>query len=79
MAERPLNNSERKACWSSRDEYFKCLDTNNENVDSCKPCYSKFEEHCPKRWVKYFIGQRKKEKLRVKLEKEGAVYSDSKA
>ena len=77
MASAP-NSSQRKKCWLVRDEYFQCLEANNEDKQKCASLMPNFEEHCPKRWVKYFIGLRGKEKLRAKIEKQGVVYTDDK-
>ena len=70
------NRSERQQCWTARDAYFNCLRQNNDDKDKCAGAMSGFEEQCPKRWVKYFIGLRRKEKLREKLEKQGAIFAD---
>ena len=72
------NSSERQKCWAARDAYFQCLQENGENKEKCMTVLPGFEEHCPKRWVKYFMGQRRKEKLREQLEKQGAVFADEK-
>ena len=77
MTTTPPNRSERQKCWTARDAYFNCLQLNNEDKDKCSESMSKFDEDCPKRWVKYFIGLRRKEKLRKKLEEDGAVFADS--
>jgi hypothetical protein len=36
----------REKCWKSRDEYWKCLDTNNEEKSKCKPERELFEKDC---------------------------------
>jgi cytochrome c oxidase assembly factor 6 len=41
----------REKCWKSRDEYWKCLDTNNEEKSKCKPERELFEKDCSKTWV----------------------------
>lgn len=76
--ERAPNTEERKVCWDARDAHFKCLQENNEDVESCKQTFEKFNQRCPKRWVKYFANQRRKEQIRIKLQTEGAVFADGK-
>lgn len=76
--ERALNAEERKTCWNTRDVYFKCLEKNNEDKEQCKIDFKKFEETCPKAWVKYFGSKRTKDLIKKKLETEGAVYNDKK-
>lgn len=78
MTGTPPNRSERQQCWNARDAYFNCLKQNGEDKTKCVEAMTGFEENCPKRWVKYFIGLRAKEKLREKLEKQGAVFADEK-
>lgn len=41
----------REKCWKSRDEYWKCLENNNEEKNSCKPQRELFEKDCSKTWV----------------------------
>lgn len=48
------NKQQRKICYVARDEYFKCLDKNDEDIYKCTDSLAKFEEKCPKQWVSYF-------------------------
>ena len=61
MSDKILKGAERKACWAARDTLFECLEKNNEELDSCSDQLAKVEELCPKKWVKYFLGKRKKD------------------
>ena len=71
-----LNADERRKCWSCRDMYFECLAEKNDNTEFCKDALMLFETACPKRWISYFVNQRKKDILRKKLETEGVRYTD---
>ncbi|EGC38929.1 hypothetical protein DICPUDRAFT_75462 [Dictyostelium purpureum] len=51
-------NVSREKCWKSRDEYFECLDKNNDNESKCKEFYDKFSDSCLKSWKEYFIKKR---------------------
>ena len=50
----PTSN-ERSKCWAFRDEYFKCLDSNNKE---CEEMLLQFKKHCPASWVDHFIKKR---------------------
>ncbi|KAI9728398.1 MAG: hypothetical protein M1828_003798 [Chrysothrix sp. TS-e1954] len=83
---KPMQRSERKACWEARDSYFACLDKNSildalaEKDAAAKKCGSqsqRFETDCASSWITYFKQKRvadfdKEQRLR-KLEAEGAV------
>lgn len=43
--------SERLVCWGARDQYFKCLDKNNDKEEPCSKLKEAFEKSCPKLWV----------------------------
>lgn len=75
---RALNAEDRKVCWNARDEYFECLDKNNEDSTMCSELKTKYEEQCPKRWVKYFVSKRFKDNYAKRLKTEGAVLADEK-
>jgi cytochrome c oxidase assembly factor 6 len=42
----------RKACWDSRDLYWKCLDENEQSKEKCKSFLQMYEKNCTKTWVK---------------------------
>ncbi|KAK7129767.1 hypothetical protein R3I94_009299 [Phoxinus phoxinus] len=65
------NASERKACWSARDELWKCLDVHKDNSSACEKYQQEFEDKCPALWVKYFIKRRDFLKYKDKIQKEG--------
>ncbi|XP_078001302.1 cytochrome c oxidase assembly factor 6 homolog isoform X2 [Glandiceps talaboti] len=68
----PLNAEGRQKCWNSRDEYFTCLDKNNEDKSQCTDLFKLFENNCPNTWVKYFHKRRDFEKYKQQLKTEGA-------
>ncbi|KHJ42607.1 Vps53-like protein [Trichuris suis] len=43
--------SERKKCWSSRDNYWSCLDENNGDESKCKQQRAEFVSSCRRTWV----------------------------
>ena len=45
----------RKACWDSRDRYWKCLDENENAKEKCRPQLDAYEKNCSKTWVKIFV------------------------
>ncbi|EGG19868.1 cytochrome c oxidase subunit VIb [Cavenderia fasciculata] len=53
-------NTSRKACWLSRDQYFECLDKNNENKDKCKEEFEKFNNSCLDSWKRFIDNQKNK-------------------
>ncbi|KAL7882987.1 hypothetical protein SRHO_G00006450 [Serrasalmus rhombeus] len=67
------NSQERRACWSARDEYWKCLDCNQNDVTTCEKYKKEFEMNCPAQWVTYFNKRRDFLKYKEKIEKEGYV------
>ena len=46
-----LDKSKREKCFTSRDEYWKCLDSNNDNEEACKQLRQVLESTCPSLWV----------------------------
>lgn len=57
---KPLDRTERQACWEARDGYFSCLDKHNildaiKDADaakkSCGPENEVYERDCAKSWV----------------------------
>ena len=56
---------QREKCWSTRDEYFKCIDDPSnfglpKEDDVCLSLQLAYENSCPESWVKYF--QQKKDR-----------------
>eukprot|EP01132_Coremiostelium_polycephalum_P009920 gene9920-12165_t len=54
----------RNECWKAKDQYFECLDKNNENESMCKEFLNVFEQSCYSSWVDHFIKKRKVTKMR---------------
>jgi len=50
-----LSKSERTKCWSSRDSYWECLQSNNDKADKCTDLRKIYESSCPIQWVIYII------------------------
>lgn len=48
-----LSKSERTKCWSSRDYYWECLKSNNEDAVKCTDLRKIYESSCPVQWVNY--------------------------
>ncbi|XP_056101386.1 cytochrome c oxidase assembly factor 6 homolog [Rhinichthys klamathensis goyatoka] len=65
------NASERKACWSARDELWKCLDAHRDSSSACEKHQLEFEDKCPAQWVKYFVKRRDFLKYKEKIQNEG--------
>ncbi|XP_053315801.1 cytochrome c oxidase assembly factor 6 homolog [Spea bombifrons] len=59
---------ERKACWDSRDQYWKCLDDNNDDQSKCQTLRHCFENLCPAQWIKYFDKRRDYLKFKEKVQ-----------
>jgi len=45
------NKEKRRVCYNARDEYFLCLEANDEDIYRCLPLRKIVEEKCPKQWV----------------------------
>lgn len=45
------NSTERKVCWNSRDQLWKCLDDNGDKAECCQKYQREFEANCPAQWV----------------------------
>ncbi|EEB14143.1 conserved hypothetical protein [Pediculus humanus corporis] len=52
---------DREKCWNHRDNYWSCLDKNNEVAEKCLEMRKEFEKHCSKQWVQHFDRRRKYE------------------
>lgn len=48
-----LSKSERSKCWSSRDNYWECLRSNDEKAEKCKDFRNIYESSCPVQWVNW--------------------------
>lgn len=48
-----LSKSERAKCWSSRDNYWECLRSNDEKEEKCKDFRKIYESSCPVQWVNW--------------------------
>lgn len=70
------SKQERKQCHMARDLYFKCLDDNNDDIYKCTESLAKFEEKCPKTWIKHFEQTRERQLL-DKLRRQGRVAPNS--
>ena len=46
-----VSREARKKCWDARDEYWKCLDKNNDDYSKCENERKPFESNCTKTWV----------------------------
>ena len=46
---------DREKCWSHRDNYWSCLDKNNEVAEKCLEMRKEFEKHCSKQWVMKYL------------------------
>ncbi|XP_060758741.1 cytochrome c oxidase assembly factor 6 homolog isoform X1 [Neoarius graeffei] len=44
------NSKQRQACWRARDEFWKCLDLNQDNTTACEKYHKEFEANCPVQW-----------------------------
>lgn len=47
------NSTERKVCWNSRDQLWKCLDDHGDKAECCQKYQKEFEASCPAQWVNY--------------------------
>ncbi|KAG8438585.1 hypothetical protein GDO86_004955 [Hymenochirus boettgeri] len=61
------NAKERQACWDARDGYWRCLDSNDDNVSKCQELRQRFESSCPQQWLKHFDKKRDFLKFKEKL------------
>ncbi|XP_023012253.2 cytochrome c oxidase assembly factor 6 homolog isoform X2 [Leptinotarsa decemlineata] len=64
---------ERAQCWSSRDEYWSCLDKNksSEGDNICMEFRKMYEKNCTAQWVKHFDRKRNYLLFKEKIEKDG--------
>ncbi|XP_066238422.1 cytochrome c oxidase assembly factor 6 homolog isoform X1 [Saccopteryx leptura] len=42
--------AERRACWASRDRYWRCLEERAEDAARCAELRRSFEASCPQQW-----------------------------
>lgn len=47
----PPNKEQRRICYNARDEYFLCLDVNDDDIYKCLDLRKVVEQKCPKQWV----------------------------
>lgn len=62
---------ERKKCWGARDQYWDCLDQNENKDGACKEFRKVYENSCAAQWIKHFDRRRNYLKFKDKIEKEG--------
>jgi len=60
--------AERKVCWDARDDFWNCLDKNNDDASKCKEQRNKFESSCSQTWLKYFDRRREYLKFQSRIE-----------
>ncbi|GAB6026027.1 hypothetical protein CHUAL_012238 [Chamberlinius hualienensis] len=65
------NKEQRKLCWDSRDRYWECLNTNNDDNNKCLEWRKNYETSCPVQWVKHFDRKRTYLKFKDRIETEG--------
>lgn len=53
-----IDKKYREKCWSARDDYWKCLESNNEQKEQCLKLRKLFESNCPATWVTHFDQKR---------------------
>ncbi|XP_063695581.1 cytochrome c oxidase assembly factor 6 homolog [Culicoides brevitarsis] len=72
------DKEKRDKCWSSRDEYWKCLDkyspdynpqSGEPGPNECKQIRKLYESSCPNQWVKHFDRKRTYEKFKELMKK----------
>jgi len=63
------SRNERDMCWSSRDNFYSCLENNNEDESKCLSEKSLYGSCCPKEWVRYFNKQRNRSLWKEKYQK----------
>lgn len=68
----------RKLCYKSRDEYFVCLDRNQDDESKCRAESKDYRNNCPASWVDHFIRKRGVDKYREELVKKGIMSEDDK-
>ena len=74
--EKFLRKKEREICWGARDQFWKCMTNNNEDMDKCKETRQGFIDVCPSTWVTHFDRKFQYEKFKKKLDKEGFQAAD---
>lgn len=53
-----IDKTYREKCWAHRDDYWKCLDKNDEEKEKCSKLRQLFESSCPPTWVTHFDQKR---------------------
>ncbi|KAK4886751.1 hypothetical protein RN001_003022 [Aquatica leii] len=66
---------DRETCWGARDNYWTCLDKNNQTESvkdgPCAELRKLYEISCSSQWVKHFDRKRSYLQFKQKLETEG--------
>ncbi|OQV13802.1 hypothetical protein BV898_12021 [Hypsibius exemplaris] len=70
-AEIAPNRAERKACWDSRDAYWKCIEKNGTDAPVCDQLRTEYLNLCPGQWVKHFDRKFIYEQYKKKVEQDG--------
>ncbi|KAK2192460.1 hypothetical protein NP493_31g06034 [Ridgeia piscesae] len=65
------SKAQRQKCWSARDAFWECMETNSNDCGKCKAPRTDYENSCSKSWVKYFDKRKDFLKYQEKIEKEG--------
>ena len=50
--EKFLNKGDRQKCWNARDDYWACMNKNNEDAEKCQELRNLYTGFCPQTWVK---------------------------
>lgn len=67
---------QRKACWTARDNYWKCLDekapefstsSGEESPAVCQQFRKLFQETCPGQWITHFDRKRTYEQFKERM------------
>ena len=75
--EKFMKKAERLACWSARDELWKCWDSKGHESATCIGFREKYELECPASWVVHFDRKYKYEKFKAEYLQKGYERIDS--
>lgn len=70
------DKKKRTECYTNRDFYFQCLDSNQDNSEACKKELEKFTQLCGAKWTDHFIKKRKYEQFKKKYMESGDSIDD---
>ena len=45
------SKAQRQKCWSARDAFWECMETNSNDCGKCKAPRTDYENSCSKSWV----------------------------